>query len=181
MRSAHRIPWWVYLVAAIIGFVGGILLQKFDEFFAVGVLGAPWFVAIIMVALGIVVICLAWQVHRYTTTEPRKRIELKTISPERAVNTLVLAKALALAGAILLGWYCGQLVMCLGHAEAEYYKRVLFECIIAGSAALIDMVLGIISERLCEIPPAEGPEHPQMSKHSHRPSMRAEQGHHCSA
>ncbi|EFA22659.1 DUF3180 domain-containing protein [Bifidobacterium gallicum] len=180
---AHRIAWWVYVLTVAIGLVGGILVKIIDEKFALGVLGAPWFISAIMVLLGFVVVALAWQVQRYAKADARKRVELKTITPERAVNTLILAKALALAGSILLGWYCGQLIMCIGHAEAAYYKTAMIQCGLAAGASFIDMILGIISERFCQLPPNEGPEHPKMRQRARASQTRlqAGQGKPCSA
>lgn len=160
--GARRTRWWVYLIAIVLGFAAGELLAGFEQNHTFGMLGAPWFVSALLVILGFVVLYLAWQVHKYTTTDPKKRAALKTFDPERAVNTLVLAKALAVAGAILLGWYGGQAVHCLPHAEASYYHTVIIECVIACVASLWDMIAGIWSEWLCMLPPTEGPEHPKM-------------------
>ncbi|NEG69544.1 DUF3180 domain-containing protein [Bifidobacterium choloepi] len=162
--GARRTPWWVYAAGIVVGFAAGALVALFEETHSLGLLGAPWFVSAILVLLGVVVLYLAFQVHKYTTTDPKKRAELKTFEPERAVNTLVMAKALAVAGAILLGWYGGQLVLCLRHAEASYYHGIIVECAIACGAALFDMIIGIVSEWLCMLPPTEGPDHPKIKE-----------------
>ena len=80
----------------------------------VSLTGAPWPVPVIMVIIAFIVLYCAWQVHRYATTEPRKRVGMKRIDPQRAVYTLVFAKTLAIAGALLLGWYGGEIIMTLG-------------------------------------------------------------------
>ena len=92
---------------------------------------------------------LAWQVHKYTTTDPKKRAQLKPMDSERCVNTLIVSKALAIAGALLAGWYGGQIVMLYDRFEAPFFRHIVIECIIAVIASVIDMVLGIISEGLC--------------------------------
>jgi hypothetical protein len=109
-----------------------------------------------LVLIAIVVLYMAWQVRLYVKG---KRRQLDAV---RAVNTLVLAKALGLAGAALLGWYGGQLLMSLSHAEAPFYAEVIKECLFGVGAATIDMVAGIIAERWCQLPPNQGPEHPKM-------------------
>ncbi|WP_051198327.1 DUF3180 domain-containing protein [Bifidobacterium sp. AGR2158] len=161
---AHRIRWWVYLLAVVLGVGGGAATAMLEERHHVSLLGLPWFVSAVLAVFGIGVLVAAWQVHRYTTTEPRKRVQLKTITPERAVDTLILTKALALAGAVLLGWYGGELLMVLGHLQAPYYRRIAIECVVACAASLIDMVCGIIGEGFCQLPPSEGPEHPKIER-----------------
>ena len=69
-----------------------------------------------------------------------------------------------MAGAFLLGWYGGQIVTLMPRFEASYYRGVIVECAIAAVASLIDLVLGIVSEGLCKLPPNDGPEHPTVKQ-----------------
>lgn len=69
------------------------------------------------------------------------------------MNTLIVSKALAIAGALLAGWYGGQIVMLYDRFEAPFFRHIVIECIIAVIASVIDMVLGIISEGSCQLPP----------------------------
>ena len=128
--KVRRTPWWYYLVALIIGLAGGVGLAMLDERMATSLLGAPWFVDVVLMAMGIAVLALALQVHAYANTDPAKRPHA-FINPQRAMITLVLAKALGLAGAALAGWYGGQALMCLTHLEASYYRDAAVECAIA--------------------------------------------------
>lgn len=168
---ARRIAWWVYVVGIAIGFGGGAVVAWLDERHRYALVSAPWIVSALMVILGIVILYLAVQVHRYTTTDPKKRAALKTfINPDRAVNTLVLAKALAVAGALLVGWYGGQVAMLLRHWDISYYRSLIIECAVACGAALFDMIAGIVGEWLCQLPPTEGPEHPKGMQRARRNS-----------
>ena len=63
---------------------------------------------------------------------------------------------------MLAGWYGGQIVMLYDRFEAPFFRHIVIECIIAVIASVIDMVLGIISEGLCQLPPNMGPEHPKV-------------------
>ena len=117
-----------------------------------------------MIIIALIVLYCAWQVHLYATTEPRKRVGMKRIDPQRAVYTLVFAKTLAIAGALLLGWYGGEILMTLGHLDATYYRSIAIQCAFAAAASLFDMIIGIVSEGLCQLPPTEGPEHPKMKE-----------------
>lgn len=82
--------------------------------------------------------------------------------------TLVLAKALGLAGATLAGWYGGQIVVSLSHIEADFYAHAVTECAIAAVVCIADMIIGIIGEWLCQLPPNEGPENPKIREAKRR-------------
>lgn len=85
-------------------------------------IGAPWIVTGLLAVLGIIVLVMALQVHKYANTDPKKRPH-SFINPTIAVYTLVLAKALGLAGAGLAGWYGGQILMSIGHIERSIIPR----------------------------------------------------------
>lgn len=162
--NAQRTRWWEYALAIILGLLAGIGIAVIESHMTVSLTGAPWPVPVIMVIIAFIVLYCAWQVHRYATTEPRKRVGMKRIDPQRAVYTLVFAKTLAIAGALLLGWYGGEIIMTLGHLDATYYRTIAIQCAFAAAASLFDMIIGIVSEGLCQLPPTEGPEHPKMKE-----------------
>lgn len=160
--KVRRTPWWYYPVALVIGVVAGMGLAAVGERTGMSLLGAPWFVILILVVLGVVVLVMALQVHRYATTDPRKRTQ--RLDPTRAMYTLVLSKALGLAGAMLAGWYGGQILTCLGHLDASYYHDAVIECAIAAAVCIADMIVGIVGEWLCQLPPEEGAENPKLKR-----------------
>lgn len=164
--KARRTPWWQYPVALALGALAGMGLAAVGERTGMALLGAPWFVILILVVLGVVVLVMALQVHAYATTDPRKRTQ--RLDPTRAMYTLVLAKALGLAGAALAGWYGGQILMCLGHLEASYYHDAVIECAIAAAVCVADMIVGIVGEWLCQLPPEEGAENPKLKRAARR-------------
>lgn len=165
--KARRTPWWQYVVAAALGLLAGMALALYGESYGLSLIGAPWFVSLLLALLGVVVLVLALQVHRYATTDPRKRPHT-FINPTRAAYTLMLAKALGLAGAALAGWYGGQIALSVSHMEAPYYRDAVIECAIAGVICLADMVIGIVGEWLCQLPPTEGPDNPRMKERARR-------------
>lgn len=159
--KARRTPWWYYLLALLLGLAAGAGIAKYGERMDLSLIGAPWFVAVLLAMLGVAVMILAWQVHKYATTDPAKRSSV--FDPMKAVYTLVLAKALGLAGAALAGWYGGQILASLPHAQASFFSEAILECAVTGAVSLADMVVGIIGEHLCQLPPSEGPEHPKLA------------------
>ena len=72
----------------------------------------------------------------------------------------MLSKALGLTGAALAGWYVGQILLVLDHIEADYYATTVAQCAVAAVICLADMVIGIVGEWLCQLPPME-PGEPQ--------------------
>ncbi|WEV68931.1 DUF3180 domain-containing protein [Bifidobacterium sp. ESL0775] len=168
--SARRTPWWYYVIAVLIGLVFGAILFKSDEMTGLSLIGAPWFVSFVLVLLGVVVLALALQVHQYAITDPAKR--KSWIDPTKAVYTLVLCKALGIAGAGLAGWYLAQLLLCLTHWGASYYHNVIIQCAIATVICIADMVVGIIGEWFCQLPPDEGAENPKIKAAKRRERRR---------
>ena len=135
----RRTPWWQYVVALLLGLIAGCLLVQVSE----------------SSGLSLLVFILA-------TTDPQKRARLKPLDPTKAVYTLMLSKALGLTGAALAGWYVGQILLVLDHIEADYYATAVTQCAVAAVICLADMVIGIVGEWLCQLPPMEGPENPKM-------------------
>lgn len=153
--SARRTPWWHYAAAIVLGLLFGAVLVKIGESSEISLIGAPWIVPIVLAVLGVVVFVMAYQVHQVV------KGKRKYINPAVSVYALVLSKALGLAAAALLGWYVGQLLMSLGHADAPFYTQAMVECGISAVVCLADMIVGIVGEWFCQLPPNEGPEHPK--------------------
>ncbi|MDN6523480.1 MAG: DUF3180 family protein, partial [Bifidobacterium crudilactis] len=70
--KARRTPWWYYLVAALLGLIGGAGLVRLTESSQLNVLGAPWFVSAMLVLIALVVLYMAWQVHLYVKGKRRE-------------------------------------------------------------------------------------------------------------
>ncbi|MBO5633688.1 MAG: DUF3180 domain-containing protein [Aeriscardovia sp.] len=157
--KARQTPWYSFVLLLILGIVGGLFLAKATETTRFEVLGTPYFVSIILIALGLLTLELGWTVHKYIHDKTRD------IAPNRAANTLIIAKAVSLAGALLCGWYIGQFLVIMPHNDVDYYKKILFECGFAVIAGMIDLVCGIIAEHWCVLPPTEGPENPHIQRY----------------
>lgn len=151
--KAYRTPWWYFALGLLFGFVFGAFLVSITESSAISLSGAPWIVLVVMIIGGIVTFVLAWQTHQYATSKPKER---KTFNMQMAVSALMLAKSLGMAGAILTGWYAGQIFVCWPHADIPLYSNVIRECVIAGIVCIIDMIIGIVGEWMCQIPPEDG-------------------------
>ena len=129
--KARRTPWWWYVIAMLVGLLAGMGISHLEETRGLGLAGIPYLASAVMVVVGFIVLYLAWQVHKYTTTDPKKRAQLKPMDSERCVNTLIVSKALAIAGALLAGWYGGQIVMLYDRFEApvlQTYRHRMHYC-----------------------------------------------------
>lgn len=157
-----RTPWWYYVIAVVLGALIGTFLVWRTRTTAIAPVGAPWFVSGVLFVLGVVVLVLAWQVHQYVTGK------VKEIDVDKASTTLVLCKALAIAGAAFAGYYGGELAMCIVWRDVAFYQGLIAECSVACAVTVIDMIIGIVGEGWCQLPPQEGPEHPNAKKRKKR-------------
>ncbi len=166
--KARRTPWWQYVFAAVLGLLAGMALAKYGEIEGLPLVGAPWIVPVVLITLGLLVLYLALQIHKYTTDDPVKRAQLKPLDPQKAFGTLVACKAMGIAGAALTGWYGGQIIISLPHGEAAFYSQAIIECAVACVVCVVDMIIGIVGEWLCQLPPIDGPENQKIKKTAQR-------------
>ena len=109
----------------------------------------PWLVDVAILVLAGTVFWSGWTVRSY---QKGKRPSLDGL---RAARTLVLAKAAALTGALLGGWYLAQVLVVLGDLAIESRRD---HAIAAGIAVLCSVVLavvGLVVEKFCELPPSD--------------------------
>jgi hypothetical protein len=67
----------------------------------------------------------------------------------------MLAKAACYTGALLLGWYAGQVLAVLGHLEIPANGQRAVGAGVAAGGALLLAVVGLVVEAFCRIPPPE--------------------------
>ena len=72
------------------------------------------------------------------------------LAPHRAVNRLVLGKACALVGAVLLGGYAGYAIAHLGVAS-ELADRQLLRSLLSALGGLLVMVAALLLEQACRV------------------------------
>ncbi|WP_297316956.1 DUF3180 domain-containing protein [Bifidobacterium indicum] len=154
MRT-RRTPIAYYFVALALGMAGGLVVSEVSMSTRADLMGVHWLVSLLLLALGVLVLIMCVQVHRYAKGE-RKELDSRF-----AVNALIMSKSLGIACAALLGWYGAQALMSMGHASAPYYASVMVECLVAAAVCLVDVVIGAVGEWLCQLPPDEGPENPE--------------------
>lgn len=115
-----------------------------------------WLVAPVLVVLAVLVLWAASAVRSYL------RGDRPSLDALRAARTVALAKAASLTGALLTGWYVGQVLLTLSHLHVEAQQGRAWS---AGAAAVGAAVLGaagVVAERFCELPPPGDGENAQM-------------------
>jgi len=108
-----------------------------------------WLVGPVELLIAGVVFSMGWAVRQFL------RGKRPTLDPIRAARTAVLAKAAAYTGALLVGWYGGQLVIWLGELDLPAGGDRAWASGAAAAGALAMSVVGVVVEGFCRIPPAE--------------------------
>ena len=140
------------LLAALLGVAAAFLLDTVLAMRGVAVLVPPVSLAVALVLIGAVVLALAWPVRRAAAGERR-------IDPFYATRVLVLAKASALAGALMAGAAAGILIYLLTRAVVPLGSSLATGGTVV--AAILLMVAALVAEHLCALPPDEQTEQPE--------------------
>ncbi len=109
-----------------------------------------WSAVIALLGMVALVGGLALSTHRAVQRERRR------IDSQRAVNLLLLAKASALAGAIVAGGYVGFALPFLSQLDIPLPRERVIRGGCAALCALALVVAGLLLERACRVP--GGPE-----------------------
>ena len=147
----HRTSSSTLAVWAVIGTVLAIVVDVVLESRGFSLPGLPWFAIIGMLVLAAVLLVLGWPIKKWNDGDRTKEID-----PIQAARVAVMAKASALTGAGLAGWYLGN---------AGYYflsapgirNDLAAGMLVAMVSAAALMIVGLIVEGFCEIPPQDPP------------------------
>ena len=107
-------------------------------------------IVIITLVLGIRI--LKWRNSR----EPNSKAKKKQLDPLLAARTLVLAQACAYAGTVLLGWHVGIFLDQLRIWSLRNDQGITWLALAMAGGGLVMIVVGLIVERFCRIPPEDG-------------------------
>lgn len=101
-----------------------------------------------VLALGLVAVIIgaaAWSTYRALHTHHLR------LPPHQAVNRLVLAKACALAGALVAGGYFGYALSWVGLTEGALAQQRLTRSVLAGVAGVLIVAGSLALERACRV------------------------------
>jgi hypothetical protein len=131
----------VWAVAGLVlGWLWKVVAEQLDSTAPLVTWAQP---AALWLVAGVIVITW-WQTYRAVQVR-RERLE-----PHRAVNRLVLARAGALAGALVAGGYAGYAISWIGD-PAELAGQRILRSVVAVVASLVIVVGALLLERACRV------------------------------
>jgi lysylphosphatidylglycerol synthetase-like protein (DUF2156 family) len=80
----------------------------------------------------------------------------KILNPILAAWTLVLAQACAYTGTVLLGWHAGIIIEQLRLWNLRSNHDITWQALALAAGGLIMVIVGLVVERFCRIPPEDG-------------------------
>lgn len=144
--TSLRSPWTAVVVvaAALLGWLAALAAPSLGmPAPAVGRTG-------LITVAGVAMLCLvlAWRVRRDRDRRPAERMD-----PLAAARTLILGQAAGFTGAALAGWHGGIAAQVASRAGAG--APTVVDAALLGLGGLVLLVVGIIVESWCRIPPEE--------------------------
>jgi hypothetical protein len=130
------------VIFASVAMVGGWLLRPVTERLDGTAPVVTWLQVFVLFFVAGLVGVTAWVTWRSL------QVKREWLEPHRAVNRLVMAKASALAGALMAGGYVGYAVSWLG-LEAELAGQRITRSLLAGLAGLLITIAALVLERAC--------------------------------
>lgn len=128
-------------VGLVVGWSVHLLLQRFSGEEP----RVSWAQPLALLLVALILAFLAWHTWR-TVQEQGHRLE-----PQHALNRLVLARACAVAGAVVAGFYAGFAIRWLGDAS-QLADRWMTRSLVAALAATGVMVASLVLESACRTP-----------------------------
>jgi hypothetical protein len=130
---------------AVVGLVVGWLVRPVSIRISGAAPTVSWLPVLALLFVAVVVGSVAWSTYRLIHRR-HERLE-----PHHAVNRLVLAKACALAGALVAGGYFGYALSWLGLTEGALARERLLHSLLAGVSASLLVVGSLLLERACRV------------------------------
>lgn len=126
----------------VVGLIGGWLVRRAAGWFDVAVPEVGWTQILVLAFAAAMLAGTAW------FTRQAVRTARADLLPHHAVNRLVLARASALVGALLLGGYAGHALSWVGAASAVADERLVRSLLAAAAGAAV-LGAALLLERAC--------------------------------
>ncbi|MFC7407067.1 DUF3180 domain-containing protein [Georgenia alba] len=160
----NRTSWQtLVLIAGVVGLATFFVLENIE---ARGGLGppVPYLSAAGPAVLSVVLLRLGQGVRRLVRQEPT------SITPIGAARVVVLAKASALVGAALVGYFGAQILVALDNLSAPLPRQVALAAGLSLLACLALVVAAMVVERWCRVPPDDEDEPSGGANHGATPA-----------
>ncbi|MGC5615203.1 DUF3180 domain-containing protein [Georgenia sp. Z1491] len=135
---------WLVGAAILAGTASWALLGIADVYVEVS-----WLTAVILLGLAVALWFAGRGVRRLVEGERT------TMTPIGAARVAALAQASAWGGALVTGWFGAQAIVAVVHRHAAFATEHLWESIASGVAAVVLVVVGLVVEHWCSIPPED--------------------------
>jgi len=135
------------LVLTVAGWSATVVTTRYS-------LPTPVLPATALATMGVIVaitLILGIRVLRWRNSTKRK----KALDPILAARTLVLAQACAYAGTVLLGWHAGIFLDQLRIWNLRSDQGITWVAVAIAGGGLVMIVVGLLVERFCRIPPED--------------------------
>ncbi|WP_426997694.1 DUF3180 domain-containing protein [Pseudarthrobacter sp. N5] len=136
------------LAVAVLGWFATVLTSRYS-------MATPVLPATALMTMGVIValtLVLGIRVLRWRNSTKKKTM----LNPILAARTLVLAQACAYAGTVLLGWHAGIFLDQLRVWSLRSDQGVTWLALAMAGGGLIMIVVGLLVERFCRVPPEDG-------------------------
>lgn len=105
-----------------------------------------WGAAIVLVFMACGVFFAGLPVRRFLRGKARK-----TLSPIRAMRTLVLAQAAALTGGLVTGWYLAQVLVLLPDFDIESRRTLGVRLVVLAAGGVLLAISGLVTQAMCRV------------------------------
>ena len=123
-----------------------------------------WLPVLALFLAALIIGAVAWSTSRSLRPRPPARARrldpAPGLEPHHAVNRLVLAKASALAGAMVAGGYLGYALSWWGVSEAALAQQRLVQSLVAGLGGVLIVAGSLLLERACRVRGGDGADLP---------------------
>lgn len=150
MKRSHPTP---LIALALLGLVLGFLLEVAAAAAGTPNIVPPVSLPITLVAVGVIVVLLAWPV-RQSTRKREAGTARRQVNPFMALRVAVLAKASSLCGALLLGAGLGVVLHILTRMVVPTATSLWLAIATAIGAAIL-LAGGLVAEYFCTLPPPD--------------------------
>ncbi|MDF2052028.1 DUF3180 domain-containing protein [Arthrobacter sp. Cr_A7] len=141
------------IILAIAGWAATVVTSRYS-------MATPVLPATALATMGVIVaitLILGIRVLRWRNSITNANAKKKTVlDPLLAARTLVLAQACAYAGTVLLGWHVGIFLDQLRIWSLRSDQGITWLALAMAGGGLVMIVVGLLVERFCKIPPEDG-------------------------
>lgn len=137
----------IAVALAVLGWLGSLISGRYS-------LDTPVLPLTGLLTMGVIVVLtliLGIRVLRWRNGKKKKML-----NPILAAWTLVLAQACAYTGTVLLGWHAGIFLDQLRLWSVRSGQSITWETLTMAGGGLVMVVVGLVVERFCRIPPEDG-------------------------